>query len=334
MIVRNGAATLADCLESVAAVADELIVVDTGSCDETVSIAERLGAHVIAAPWTNDFAAARNRYLRVARRSWILSLDADERLLDPDVDRIRAIVDAHPRTAFGVTVRNFFDHDLEWPRFLAPSEFGGRASARQSWHVSRTIRLFPRLSGLTYRYPVHESLIPAARQVGVRLRLSDLVVHHREGSAAGTAHTAPKTAQYSLLGRAKVDRHPRCSRGHLEMARVHLDGGAWALAEDELRECLRLSPMTGLAGYYLGEVLLQTGRLHDLKRLLARSPMSGIDRCHLEGRRLLVTCRHERAAALLRRVVAEKPGYRPARRLLDTALDRSVINRPGCPTGR
>ena len=185
MIVRDGAATLADCLSSVASIADEFIVIDTGSRDDTVNIARRFGARVITAPWTDDFAAARNRYLDAARGPWILSLDADERLPNPDPDAIRAIIGANPRTAFGVTIRNFFHHDLEWPRFLAPSEFGGRASDELSWHVSRTIRLFPRVPGLTYRYPVHESLIPAARELGLRLRLSDVVIHHRDRSPMG-----------------------------------------------------------------------------------------------------------------------------------------------------
>jgi hypothetical protein len=321
MIVRDGAATLADCLASVTPVADELIVVDTGSRDDTISMAKQFGAQVITALWTDDFAEARNRYLEIARRPWILSLDADERLTNPNLDAIRTTIHANPHTAFGVTVRNFFHHDLEWPRFLAPSEFGGRASDELSWHVSRTIRLFPRRPGLTYRYPVHESLIPAAQELGVRLRLSDLVIHHRERSTADMVRSATKTAQYRALGQDKVNRYPGYFRGHLEMAHVHLDTGAWTLAEAHLRECLRLSPMAMLASYCLGEVLLQTGRWRDLKRLLAKAPMTRIDRRYLEGRRLLGVGRPERAVTLLESVLAEKPAYRPARDALDSAIN-------------
>ncbi|MDT5046324.1 MAG: hypothetical protein QOG75_2177 [Mycobacterium sp.] len=319
MIVRDGAATLADCLDSVAAIADEFIVIDTGSCDDTVDIARRFGARVITAPWTDDFAAARNRYLDEAHGSWILSLDADERLPNPDPDAIRATIRANPRTALGVTVRNFFHHDLEWPRFLAPSEFGGRASDELSWHVSRTIRLFPHVPGLTYRYPVHESLIPAARQLGLRLRLSDVVIHHRDRSPMEAAGSRARTARYRALGQDKVDRHPRYFRGHLEMARVHMGSEDWASAEMHLRRCLQLSPMAMVASYCLGEVLLATQRWRDLKRLLARAPMTRIDWRYLEGRRLLGSGRPEKAAAMLLSVLAEKPGYQLAVDALDCA---------------
>ena len=177
--------------------------IDTGSSDDSVRIARQFGAQVVAVPWTGDFAAARNAYLDVARGDWILSLDADERLPSDNLDKIRSAIETYPRTAFGVTVRNFFHHDREWPRFLAPSEFGGRASDELSWHISRTVRLFPHLPGLTYRYPVHESLIPAARRLDVRLRLSEVVIHHRERSVAGSGRTAAKSAQYRTSARRR-----------------------------------------------------------------------------------------------------------------------------------
>jgi hypothetical protein len=319
MVVRDGAATLAECLASVAGVADELIVVDTGSHDETIDIAKQYGARVVAVPWHDDFAAARNRYLELARLPWILSLDADERLPNPDIDAIRATIRAHPGTAFGVTVRNFFHHDVEWPRLLPPSEFGGRASGTQSWHLSRTVRLLPNMPGLTYRFPVHESLIPAATRLRVGLRLSDLVVHHREHSAPGGARSPAKATQYRALGLDKLNRYPRYFRGHLEMARVYFDGGEWLLAETHLRECLRLSPMAMPANYFLGEILLHTGRRRELRTLLARAPMRGIDRCYLGARQQMIAGRPERAAALLGSVLSKKPGFEPARAALAAA---------------
>ncbi|MFM8568484.1 MAG: glycosyltransferase [Candidatus Kapaibacterium sp.] len=60
MIVRNEEAKLPDCLASVRSVASQIIVVDTGSTDSTILIAESYGATVIRVPWENDFAKARN----------------------------------------------------------------------------------------------------------------------------------------------------------------------------------------------------------------------------------------------------------------------------------
>jgi hypothetical protein len=81
MIVRNEAERLERCLGSVAGFVDEMVVVDTGSSDDTVAIAERCGATVRQIPWPGDFAPARNQALQWVRGDWVLVLDADEQLL-------------------------------------------------------------------------------------------------------------------------------------------------------------------------------------------------------------------------------------------------------------
>ena len=77
MIVRNGAATLARCLSSVREHVDEIIVLDTGSTDESVAIARRFGARVHHFEWVDDFSAARNAALSHSACDWNLILDDD-----------------------------------------------------------------------------------------------------------------------------------------------------------------------------------------------------------------------------------------------------------------
>jgi glycosyltransferase involved in cell wall biosynthesis len=84
MIVKNEAERLANCLKSVKGFADEIIVVDTGSSDRTVSIAKKFGAKIFKFDWCDDFAAARNYALEQAQGKWILVLDADE-ILEPSI---------------------------------------------------------------------------------------------------------------------------------------------------------------------------------------------------------------------------------------------------------
>lgn len=79
-IVKDEAAALPACLASVKDVVDEIVVLDTGSTDNTIAVAEELGAIVHTYPWNNDFAAARNEALKYTSGDWILVLDADERL--------------------------------------------------------------------------------------------------------------------------------------------------------------------------------------------------------------------------------------------------------------
>jgi tetratricopeptide (TPR) repeat protein len=84
LITKDEERFLAGCLESVLPVANEIVVVDTGSADRTLEIAESYGCRVVQRPWDDDFSAARNAGIDVARGRWILCMDADERLCHPE----------------------------------------------------------------------------------------------------------------------------------------------------------------------------------------------------------------------------------------------------------
>jgi tetratricopeptide (TPR) repeat protein len=80
LIVKNEAARISNCLKSAASFVDEMIVVDTGSTDQTTQIAKKLGAQVYKFEWCDDFAAARNYALQQVKGQWVLVLDGDEEL--------------------------------------------------------------------------------------------------------------------------------------------------------------------------------------------------------------------------------------------------------------
>lgn len=88
-IVKNEAANLPRCLESVQSVVDQIVILDTGSTDETVAIARSFGAEVHYFPWNNSFADARNESLNYVTGDWVLVLDADEALNPPIVPQLK-----------------------------------------------------------------------------------------------------------------------------------------------------------------------------------------------------------------------------------------------------
>ena len=139
MIAKNEARCLARCLQSVRGLADEVILTDTGSTDDTVQIATAHGAKVSHFTWTNDFAAARNHALDQASGDWLLVLDADEWASEKLVTEIRQFMGG-PRQIGRLKIVSDFKHN-------------GQVQ-RSSTHVSR---LFPR--GAKFAGRIHEQIV-------------------------------------------------------------------------------------------------------------------------------------------------------------------------------
>ena len=93
VIVKNEAENIGRWLDSMRAVADEMIVVDTGSSDNTVALAKKAGAKVHYFAWCNDFAAAKNFALAQAKGNWILFLDADEYFTPVSQPKVRPLLE-------------------------------------------------------------------------------------------------------------------------------------------------------------------------------------------------------------------------------------------------
>ncbi|MEG0689535.1 MAG: glycosyltransferase family 2 protein, partial [Hungatella sp.] len=92
MIVKNEEKNMERALSWGREIMYEQIVVDTGSTDQTVEIAKRMGAKVFHFPWIDDFSAAKNYAIEQARGNWIAFLDADESYAKQDADKILGIL--------------------------------------------------------------------------------------------------------------------------------------------------------------------------------------------------------------------------------------------------
>lgn len=182
MIVRDEAARLTDCLESVREVVDEIVVVDTGSTDGTIAVAERLGARVIRHAWTDDFAAARNVSLAQARGDWTLVLDADERL----------------RPECRPLVRRLMRERADVSVFLLQQRTPTSASAQSGMtRVAWLPRLFRRDPQVRYTGAVHECILPSLGRDAV-VAHSDVVIEHN-GFLGGPEVVRAKAIRNSRL---------------------------------------------------------------------------------------------------------------------------------------
>ena len=106
MIVKNEETFLQDCLKSVEGIVDEIVLIDTGSSDKTIKIAEENCAKVYHFDWINDFSAARNYALSKSTGDWILYLDADERLTRRSVKEIKEIIKSRDLIGVNCLINN------------------------------------------------------------------------------------------------------------------------------------------------------------------------------------------------------------------------------------
>jgi tetratricopeptide (TPR) repeat protein len=107
MIVKDEEEMLPGCLEPLHGVVDEMIVVDTGSSDRTVEIAESFGAKVLHFPWNGSFSDARNVSIDSATGDWIMYLDADEHLEAEDAPKLRELLSRTWREGFNLVETNY-----------------------------------------------------------------------------------------------------------------------------------------------------------------------------------------------------------------------------------
>ncbi|MFN0019104.1 MAG: glycosyltransferase [Pirellulaceae bacterium] len=153
IIARNAAEALAETLVSIRNLADEIVVLDTGSTDETPMIAERLGAKLHRRAWDDSFAAARNACLTHVSGDWVLWMDAGERLEKEEARLVREFVNEHADLATAYLLR-----------VALPGQ-----EACISGEQIACVRLHPNRPGLIFHGRVRESLTRSAFSFGMKL---------------------------------------------------------------------------------------------------------------------------------------------------------------------
>jgi glycosyltransferase involved in cell wall biosynthesis len=176
VITRNEEANIGPCLDGLA-FCDERIVVDSGSTDRTVALAQQKGARVVAHDW-QGFGAQKNFALSLAQGDWVLSIDADERVSPALAREIeQAIADGRA-------------DGYEFPRL---SSFVGREMRHSGWFPDYVLRLFRRGKARFSDDLVHERVI-CEGQVG---RLTEHLAHH---SVTRLEQAISRIDRYSTAG--------------------------------------------------------------------------------------------------------------------------------------
>lgn len=159
LIVRDEARFIRDCMVSLVGMVDDIIVIDTGSRDDTMAIVNQYPARTGYFAWCNDFSAARNYALDQVRHEWVLYIDADERLLIPD--------------------------RISWQKCLADASKAAwklRLHPRLGWTAYSELRLFRNDRRIRFEGEIHERVHGGVNRVchadGLQIGVADAGLQH------------------------------------------------------------------------------------------------------------------------------------------------------------
>ncbi len=324
MIVKNEEKSLARCLASAMPVINELIVVDTGSTDRTVALAEAFGAQLLHHIWNNDYAAARNAGIEAATGNWILVLDADEALAERDYPMLQESARQGMQLAWQVETRNYTENTASQGWETNDGRYPNEQAA-EGWYPSRKVRLFPRRPDIRFSGKVHEMVEPALRQAGIAIMPAQFVVHHY-GELDHFAHRSRQQRYYNL-GQEKLAKEPDNTELIAELA---LQAGGLGYPEQALvlwNQLLQHLPGHPEALFNRSHALISLGRyreaLQDAAEAHRKMPghkESGLNLALAE----LHVGDHERAAELVEQLYIQNPGWPP---LTALRMAIAILNR-------
>jgi glycosyltransferase involved in cell wall biosynthesis len=243
IITKNEAENIRACLQS-ANWADEIIVVDSGSTDDTVAICKALGATVYVHDWPG-FGPQKNRALSYASKEWVLSLDADERLTPELRAEIEGVLQSPQAEGYSI------------PRL---SSFCGRYIRHSGWHPDYVLRLFHRGKGKFTEDLVHERLVVD----GKKALMKHWLLHE---SFRDLDQVLAKMNHYSSAGAEMMYRKGR--EATLTQAVLH---GLWAFIRSYL---LRAGFLDGREGFMLAVTTAEGTYYRYAKRLLMKREGGG-----------------------------------------------------------
>lgn len=162
MIAKDEEAFLKKCIESVRDIVDEIVIVDTGSTDNTVKLARELGADVYPYTWEDSFALARNYAMSKAKSDWLLLLDADETLEREDQEKLLSFIRTTTFDGAHLRIRNYT---------------GSYSPDQYSLH--NALRLLRNNGQYQFHGAIHEQITSEnAGNLSGRFTTLDVTVHH------------------------------------------------------------------------------------------------------------------------------------------------------------
>jgi len=242
MLMCDEAEVLKRCLDAARGLWDELIIVDTGSRDRSIEVAESFGAKIIKVPWMDDFAWARNKGIEKAKCDWIFILDPDEILSPRDIPRVKEYTRKEEVKVYQLATRNYTNNPYILSYTSNKQDYEEGIGYR-GYAESNKIRLFKNHIGLRFEGIIHEMIDYQALRRKIEGRKIEVPIHHYQDDAG---KRTGRTKAYFMIRicEKKVEESPYDSKAWWELGISQTLLGFNARAVKSMRRSLELaSPM-------------------------------------------------------------------------------------------
>ena len=263
MIVKNEEAALAHCLDSVKALADEIIIVDTGSTDKTIDIARGFGAQVYRFEWRDDFSAARNESLKYCKGDWVFILDADEAVDPADHAKIKDACQNPRADAYSLITRTYTPTSVEssLDAGVGPNVSDYQEGGHLPFYADNTgLRLARLFDGLAFKGRIHETLGQSLASHEKTIGALGAVIHHYGKLHAGREEQ--KAQYYFTLARQEFDDDPASEQAQFNLLQQALVAKQWETAMEAALAAMKIVPVPKPLVYYGMGLALQELERH------------------------------------------------------------------------
>ncbi len=256
MIAKNEADRIETAIDSVKSLVSEIILVDTGSTDNTMNLAAKKGAQIFQIPWTNDFSSARNEAIKHATGDWILYIDADEVISPQDFEKIKQLTNHQTMMGWILDQRNYTDNTTYYS--WQPCDTYPECRAK-GFFISPITRLFRNDKRIRFINKVHEEIDTAITSIGGSIGLGHIPIHHY-GYLKGEDILSKKRDLYLELGIKDMQERPNNPKGYYEVGKIYKTLGRFPQALQMLTHAASLDPFYKLVYTNLGDVLVKLGQ--------------------------------------------------------------------------
>lgn len=275
LIVKNEAKMLDKCLKSIESLADEIIVTDTGSTDNTIETAKTYGAKISTFKWVNDFAAARNFALLQATCDYILVLDADETINFQDLEKIKNLLNTEKETAFSLPTRNYLKINDIPDCVPAKGEYNNEEEGYFGWVISDKVRLFPNKKQINFRNKIHEIVEPSILEANIPIVKADIPIHHF-GYSKDADFQKEKAKMHEEILQEQIKLTPDNPKFHYDLGFILFKKEKYAEALPHFEKALALKNDYQDALFFKTKSLLKTGKTQEAilggQKLIAENP--------------------------------------------------------------